>query len=61
MEPVQLFSEQTGKLDIWNLENYPGKTGDRGYKLTGIAAIEKAQVPQDIAKGKSGIPPLPDR
>ncbi|MDR0422791.1 MAG: efflux RND transporter permease subunit [Proteiniphilum sp.] len=50
VEPVQLFSEQTGKLDIWNLENYPGKTGDRGYKLTGIAAIEKAQVPQDIAK-----------
>ncbi|WP_298649910.1 efflux RND transporter permease subunit [uncultured Proteiniphilum sp.] len=50
IEPVQLFSEQISKLDIWNMENYPGRVGDRGYKLTEVATIEKAQVPQDIAK-----------
>ncbi len=50
IEPIQLYSEQISKLDIWNMENYPGRVGDRGYKLTEIASIEKAQVPQDIAK-----------
>lgn len=50
IEPIQLFSEQISKLDIWNMENYPGIVGDKGYKLTEIATIEKAQVPQDIAK-----------
>lgn len=50
IEPIQLFSEQISKLDIWNMENYPGKAGDKEYKLTEIATIEKAQVPQDIAK-----------
>lgn len=50
IEPIQLFSEQINKLDIWNMENYPGKVGARGYKLTDIATIEMAQVPQDIAK-----------
>lgn len=48
--PVQLYSEQIERLDIWNMENYPGSVGNRGYKLTEIASIEKAQVPQEIAK-----------
>lgn len=50
IEPIQLFSEQINQLDIWNMENYPGTVEDRGYKLTEVASIEKAQVPQDIAK-----------
>ncbi|GAB6008813.1 efflux RND transporter permease subunit [Dysgonomonas reticulitermitis] len=50
IEPIRLFPEQIGKLDIWNMENYPGRVGEKGYKLTEIATIEKAQVPQDIAK-----------
>jgi multidrug efflux pump subunit AcrB len=50
IEPIRLFPEQISKLDIWNMENYPGKVGEKGYKLTEIATIEKAQVPQDIAK-----------
>lgn len=50
IEPIRLYSEQVSKLDIWNMENYPGRVGDRGYKLTEVASIEKAQVPQDIAK-----------
>ena len=50
IEPIRLFSEQIDKLDIWNMENYPGRVGDKEYKLTEIATIEKAQVPQDIAK-----------
>ncbi len=48
--PVQLYSNQIKHLDIWNMENYPGLVGNRGYKLTEIGNIEKAQVPQEIAK-----------
>ncbi|MDR1882062.1 MAG: efflux RND transporter permease subunit [Prevotella sp.] len=50
IEPIQLFSKQVNELDIWNMENYPGRAGERGYKLTEIASMEKEQVPQDIAK-----------
>lgn len=55
VEPIQLFSGQVKKLDIWNLENFPGKAGyngDKEYKLAEVATIEKAQMPQDIAKEK---------
>jgi multidrug efflux pump subunit AcrB len=50
IEPVRLFSRQAREMDIWNMENYPGKTGDRKYKATDIARIEKWMAPQDIAK-----------
>jgi multidrug efflux pump subunit AcrB len=50
MEPVRLFSRQASELDIWNMEHYPGRSGEREYKLTDIAQIEKRIEPQDIAK-----------
>jgi multidrug efflux pump subunit AcrB len=50
IEPVRLFSRQAGEIDIWNMEHYPGQSGDRKYKLTDIAQIEKRIEPQDIAK-----------
>ena len=50
IEPVRLYSKRVEDLDLWNLENYPGTIGDKGYKLKEIASIEKSQLPQDIAK-----------
>jgi multidrug efflux pump subunit AcrB len=50
VEPIRLFARQAGELDIWNLENYPGQTGEKKYKLAGIAGIEKWISPQAIAK-----------
>jgi multidrug efflux pump subunit AcrB len=50
IEPIRLFAKQAGELDIWNLENYPGQTGEKAYKLTGIAGIKKWIAPQAIAK-----------
>ena len=50
VEPIVLTARQSGELDIWNLENYPGKTGNNDYKLTEVARIEKWQTPQNIAK-----------
>ncbi|GHT78098.1 multidrug efflux pump protein [Bacteroidia bacterium] len=49
-EALYLFSKQVNKLDIWNMENYPGVAGDRDYKLSELASIEKLQAPKDIAK-----------
>jgi multidrug efflux pump subunit AcrB len=50
IEPVRLFAKQAGELDVWNLENYPGRAGGKAYKLSEIAGIEKWLAPQDIAK-----------
>jgi multidrug efflux pump subunit AcrB len=50
IEPVRLFSRQASALDIWNMEHYPGRSGEREYKLMEIAQIEKRIEPQDIAK-----------
>ncbi|GHT61511.1 multidrug efflux pump protein [Bacteroidia bacterium] len=50
IEPLRLFARQAAELDVWNLENYPGKAGENSYKLSEIANIEKWIAPQDIAK-----------
>ncbi|MDR0507643.1 MAG: efflux RND transporter permease subunit [Dysgonamonadaceae bacterium] len=49
-DPVRLFSKQSTEMDIWNLRNFPDKIGEREYKLSEIASIEKAQMPQNVAK-----------
>jgi multidrug efflux pump subunit AcrB len=50
IEPVRLFSRQAREVDIWNMEHYPGRSGERKYKMANIARIEKRIEPQDIAK-----------
>ena len=50
IEPLRLFARQADELDIWNLENYLGKIGEQGYKLSEIADIKQWHAPQDIAK-----------
>ncbi len=47
---VKLFSRQLNEIDIWTLKNMPDKIGDQEYKLSDIATIEKAQMPQNVAK-----------
>ena len=50
IEPLRLFSRQALETDIWNMEHYPGRSGEREYRLTDIAQIKKSIEPQDIAK-----------
>ena len=50
IDPIVLSARQSKEFDIWNLVNYPGKIGDKKYKLTEAANIEKWQAPQSIAK-----------
>jgi multidrug efflux pump subunit AcrB len=52
-EAIRLYSKQANELDVWNLENYPGKISEQEqqeYKLADIASIKRWQAPQDIAK-----------
>ena len=49
-EAIFLYSKQVELLDIWNMENYPGKVNDHRYKMNEVADIQKAQLPQNIAK-----------
>jgi multidrug efflux pump subunit AcrB len=49
-ESIRLYSKQANELDIWNMENYPGKMVAQEFKLNDIAVIKKWQAPQDIAK-----------
>jgi len=48
--PVKLFSKQSKEMDIWNLKNFPDMIGKQEYKLSDMATIEKAQMPQNVAK-----------
>ncbi len=49
-EAIFLYSKQAEGLDMWNMENYPGKTSEKEYKMIDIANVEKAQLPQNVAK-----------
>jgi multidrug efflux pump subunit AcrB len=49
-EYIRLYSKQSRDFDIWNMENYQGRTGELEYKLADIAKIEKWQAPREIAK-----------
>ena len=49
-ESIRLFAKQAGEMDVWDLEHYPGKLGEKNYKLSEIAGIDKWIAPQSIAK-----------
>jgi multidrug efflux pump subunit AcrB len=48
--PIRLYSKQANELDIWNLEHFPAQTGDKEFRISDIASIDKSQTPLDIAK-----------
>ncbi len=50
MEPIRLFAKQANEMDRWNLEHDPGKTKEKGFKLSEIAGIDKWMAPKAIAK-----------
>ena len=50
-EDITLSSRQSRAYDIWAMRFYPyGASGDKHYKLSELAAVEKGQMPQQIAK-----------
>ena len=50
-EAIKLSSRQSREYDIWAMRFYPYDAGaDKHYKLSELAAVEKGQMPQEIAK-----------
>ena len=50
-EKIKLSSRQSGEYDIWAMQFFPyGVENDKHYKLSELAAVEKGQMPQEIAK-----------
>ena len=49
-ENLKLSSRQSHEYDIWNMQYIPQRVGDKYYKLSELATVEKGQMPQQIAK-----------
>lgn len=49
-EQIRLSSRQSTQYDIWALQNFPYVQEERLYKLSELAAVDKYQAPQQIAK-----------
>jgi len=49
-ENLKLTSRQSDDYDIWSMQNAPLHIGQRDSKLADLAAIEKGQAPQEVAK-----------
>lgn len=50
MERIRLSSRQSDEYDIWAMQYFPYQTGDKAYKLSELATVEKGQMPQQVAK-----------
>lgn len=49
-EAIRLYSRQREEYDLFALMNRPFSVGDKTFKLSDIAVIEKRQSPQEIVK-----------
>ena len=49
-EKIKLSSRQSDQRDIWAMQYYPFRVGDKEYKLAELAKVEKGQMPQEVAK-----------
>lgn len=50
-EKIKLSSRQSSAYDVWAMQFFPyGVGGDKHYKLSELATVEKGQMPQEIAK-----------
>jgi len=49
-ENLRLTSLQSEEYDVWALVNVPFQIGERYYKLSDFATLEKGQSPQEVAK-----------
>lgn len=50
MEKIKLSSRQSGEYDVWAMKYFPYGSGERQYKLSELATVEKGQMPQQVAK-----------
>jgi multidrug efflux pump subunit AcrB len=50
VEPIRLTSGQTENYDIWMLNQDQGKLGDRAYRISNLAKIDRYQAPKSIAR-----------
>ena len=48
--PIHLYSILNKQLDVWSLSHLVGKIGDSDFRLSELASIEEAQLPQNISK-----------
>jgi multidrug efflux pump subunit AcrB len=48
-EKIKLSSRQSDQRDIWAMQYYPFRVGDKEYKLAELAKVEKGQMPQEVA------------
>lgn len=49
-EGITLRSKQSQSYDIWALQNYQQKVGEKYYTINNLASLTKEQAPQEIAK-----------
>ncbi|WP_297974325.1 efflux RND transporter permease subunit [uncultured Bacteroides sp.] len=50
-ENIRLSSRQSREYDVWAMQFFPyGAANGKHYKLSGLATVEKGQMPQQIAK-----------
>lgn len=49
-EKLKLTSKQSAEYDIWNMLHLPQTAGEATYKLSNLAAVEKGQMPGQVAK-----------
>ena len=49
-EKIKLSSRQSEDRDVWAMQFYPFQIGEREYKLSELATVEKGQMPQEVAK-----------
>ncbi len=50
VEKIKLSSRQSEEYDVWGMQYFPFKQGDREYKLSELAVVEKGQMPQQVVK-----------
>lgn len=49
-EKIKLSSRQSEERDVWAMQYYPFYVGEKGYKLSELAIVEKGQMPPEVAK-----------
>lgn len=49
-ERLKLSSRQSHEFDIWSMQYVPQTIGNKSYKLSELATVEKGQMPQQVAK-----------
>lgn len=50
VEKIKLSSRQSEERDVWAMQYYPFRAGEKEYKLAELAKVEKGQMPQEVAK-----------